>query len=371
MNSMPVISLFSGAGGMDRGFENAGFRVLLALDDDPAAVSTYNWNRTRQHAPAIRKDLSKANAKNIIRWWEERAGTNTRPIGLLGGPPCQAFSIANVHKLTDDPRAKLPLHYARILKAVSAKFDLDFFVFENVAGLAQRLHTASMETLVRRFEDSGFGVRWFFLDAVDFRVAQYRRRLFFVGFNRSRFDATSFAPPVGGPDRVTVREAIGGLPDAIFYSRFVRPLDLGLHPNHWCMTPRSDKFTNGALKSGEMKGRSFRMLRWDTPSWTVSYGHREVHVHPNGKRRLSVYEAMLLQGFPPDYELLGTLSQQIRLVSDAVPPPLAHALAVSIRKFLAQARRSTNPEAQLDVNGQSEQLGLRGVQTVAPRSTRA
>ena len=83
-----------------------------------------------------------------------------------------------------------------------------------------------------------------------------------------------------------------------------------------------------------MKGRPFRVLEWGKPSWTVAYGHREVHIHPSGKRRLSIYEAMLLQGFRPDYVLGGNLSDQIRLVSDAVPPPLARALAESILKAL-------------------------------------
>jgi DNA (cytosine-5)-methyltransferase 1 len=105
------------------------------------------------------------------------------------------------------------------------------------------------------------------------------------------------------------------------------------------MAPRSKKFDNGFLKEGEVKGRAFRVLAWDEPSWTVAYGHREVHVHPSGKRRLSVYEAMLLQGYPPDYRLMGTLSDQIRLVSDAVAPPVAAALARRINEVLrAKAR---------------------------------
>ena len=97
------------------------------------------------------------------------------------------------------------------------------------------------------------------------------------------------------------------------------------------MRPRSSRFSNGTLKQGEIRGRPFRVLDWDEPSWTVAYGHREVHIHPNGKRRLSVYEAMLLQGFPPEYVLSGTLSDQIRMVSDAVAPPVAKALAQAIR----------------------------------------
>jgi DNA (cytosine-5)-methyltransferase 1 len=90
------------------------------------------------------------------------------------------------------------------------------------------------------------------------------------------------------------------------------------------------------------------VLEWGKPSWTVAYGHREVHIHPSGKRRLSIYEAMLLQGFRSDYVLNGNLSDQIRLVSDAVPPPLAAALAECVLKVLKAKRDARNPrQAQL------------------------
>ena len=117
-----------------------------------------------------------------------------------------------------------------------------------------------------------------------------------------------------------------------------------------------------------MWGRSFRTLSWNEPSWTVAYGHREVHVHPDGKRRLSMLEALLLQGFPARYELRGTLTDQIRQVSDSVPPPLAAALATGLRAVL---HRLDSASTHDDSNGHSGQDGFEGVQTVAPRSTRA
>ncbi len=72
-----------------------------------------------------------------------------------------------------------------------------------------------------------------------------------------------------------------------------------------------------------MSGRSFRTLQWDQSSWTVAYRHREVHIHPTGHRRLSIYEAILLQSFPKNYQLLGNMTAQVKLVTDAVPPVLA------------------------------------------------
>ena len=141
----------------------------------------------------------------------------------------------------------------------------------------------------------------------------------------------TFAPPVGTPTmRRTVADTIRGLPEPIGHRRNCDPMEHGLHPNHWCMNPKSRKFDDGSLRPGEMWGRSFRTLRWEEPSWTVAYGHREVHVHPEGKRRLSVFEALLLQGFPARYELRGSMTDQFRQVSDAVPPPLAKALGAAL-----------------------------------------
>ena len=84
-------------------------------------------------------------------------------------------------------------------------------------------------------------------------------------------------------------------------------------------------------EGAQRAGRSFRRLEWDKPSPTVAYGHREIHVHPDGRRRLSIFEAMRLQGFPTDFVLEGTFSSQVEQVSNAVPPPLAEALATAIK----------------------------------------
>jgi DNA (cytosine-5)-methyltransferase 1 len=366
---LPVLSLFSGAGGLDLGFEDCGFLPLLALDNDPAAVETYNWNRREAGEPARIADLAAVDPATIVAWWREQAGGITGPVGVIGGPPCQAFSVSNVHKLEDDLRARLPLAYARILTEFNMRFPLDFFLFENVAGLGHRPHRSSLEAFMTECGKAGFNVKSFCLDAVRFRVPQYRNRMFIVGFNSSRHNASDFLPPAGDNVRSTVREAIYGLPEPQYFSRSRRPEEVGLHPNHWCMNPRSPKFRNGALSAGAMLGRPFRMLKWCAPSWTVAYGHREVHVHPNGTRRLSVYEAMRLQALPPDYELRGTLSDQFRLVSDAVPPPLAHALALAIRDFVSRPATVVRLNEHPLASGHSEQVGLLGVQTVAPRST--
>ena len=338
LEGIPVVSLFCGAGGLDTGFIRAGFVPILAIDGNQAACVTYQRNHSA--IPVIRKDLSKVSADFII----ERLATlsmDVKPVGVIGGPPCQAFSLGNRHKRRDDPRAGLSRRYASLIAKLNRAFTLDFFVFENVLGLTHEAHSAQLAEFKRLFAKAGF---WIFegrLNACDFGVPQKRERLFIVGFNWTKFPRIMFEFPhaIRGGIR-TVRQAIGGFPKPVFFNDANPETPLPFHPNHWCMTPRSLRFANGSLKDGHKNGRSFRVLSWNRPSWTVAYGHREVHVHPNRKRRLSVYEAMRLQGFPREYRLWGTLSDQFRLVSDAVPPPLAQALANAVRTAISsQAER--------------------------------
>lgn len=329
--TFPVVSLCSGSGGLDEGFVQAGFAPVLALDVDRAACLTFEHNHPGVRV--LKKDLSEAvNGYAVERLSE--LPSSVRPIGIIGGPPCQAFSMSNVHKRENDPRLKLPESYAHILSELNQHYELDFFVFENVLGLKHKTHAGVFAYFKRLFERAGFTIFEGELDAQDFGVAQVRKRVFVVGFNREKYKNVRYEFPKGDPaSRKTVREMIGSLPPPAIFERGMAK-EIPFHPNHWCMKPRSEKFFNGFLKEGDVKGRPFRVLKWGKPSWTVAYGHREVHIHPSGRRRLSIYEAMLLQGFRPDYVLKGTLSDQIRLVSDAVPPPLARAIAESVLKAL-------------------------------------
>ena len=325
--SRPLISLFSGAGGLDQGFKERGFETRLAYDIEQHCVNTIEHNH--QAASAHQEDLSEIDVDTIISHW--RTSSEVPPVGLLGGPPCQSFSRSNVYKKDQDPRDTLPRHYARILNGLNDELGLDFFVFENVPGLLDEDHIELYDSFKRRARAAGFIVSEGELDAKYFGVPQNRKRIFVVGVNEDRFDSRfQFPKEDENASTPTVQDAIGDLPEPIHFSRSLTPEDIAQeagHPNHWCMRPRSDKFEDGSLSPGEIKGRSFRTLAWDQPSYTVAYGHREVHVHPNCNRRLSIFEAMRLQAFPDEYELVGNLSQQIDMISDAVAPPVAEALA--------------------------------------------
>ena len=367
----PLLSLFSGAGGLDLGFERAGFSPGLAVDRDRVAVATYNRNRPGTGHVAIDMDLAAGGLDCVLEAWAQRNG-EMAPLGVIGGPPCQPFSLSNVHRAVDDPRARMPLVYASILRAIVDRFgsEVRFFVLENVAGLLTKPHKPLLAEFEAAFTRAGFTlVKPFLLDAQDFGVPQRRRRLFLVGFNTT--GEPRLAIPPGNPwERRSVRQAIGSLSEPMPFIRGKSPVELGLHPNHWHMNPKSPKFSAGTNEPGNHLGRSFRMLHWDEPSQTIAFGHREVALHPSGKRRLSVFEAMLLQGFPPDYVLCGTLTDQIRLVSDAVPPPLAEAVAREILRVLGSTT-AVVPTAQNSTNGHDGHAGLAGVQMAAPKSTSA
>jgi DNA (cytosine-5)-methyltransferase 1 len=331
MRTIPIISLFCGCGGFDLGFISEDYDAVLALDVSEPAVETYNKN----HGQGIARvcDLAATTGQDIVTIIEENRLRHPR--GVIGGAPCQTFSNGNVYKKKRDPRHSLPRKFARLLKDLNSHYDLDFFVFENVRGLSGKNHRRTFGQFKTLFRKAGFKLFAATLNAYDFGVAQQRPRVFVVGLNAEKYSDVKFIFPVGkSRSRRTVRSKIEKLPEPVFFARSLTPTDIKHHPNHWTMRPKSEKFSNGKLKAGQNHGRSFRVLSWDKPSWTVAYGHREIHIHPSGKRRLSVYEAMLLQGLPTWYQLTGNLSAQVQQVSDTVPRQLGAALARQIRQCL-------------------------------------
>lgn len=322
-----LLSLYSGCGGLDLGFEEAGYETGLAYDWNGDAIASWNRNRPKRENGHI------ADLRKIHLWEMDRDfGGRFIPNAVIGGPPCQGFSRANRLRNRNDHRNALLRHLFTIALRFNRRSPLDFILVENVPELATRANRSLLEREKARLEDNGFVVEQLVLDAVSYGVPQKRRRLFLLALPSNGYDASLCSvPPATTVDEKTVAEAIGGLPAPVKYSRSLTVDQIPLHPNHWCMQPKSSKFFDGSLVAGQVSGRSFKTLPWDGPSVTVAYGHREVHVHPEGRRRLSVFEAMRLQGFPDSYVLEGNLSSQIDQVSEAVPPPLARVVAEWIK----------------------------------------
>lgn len=324
-NDKPLIlSLFSGCGGLDLGFELAGFETALAFDLRSAAVASHNHNRG--HEPAHVTDITSLRLEDL----DEYYGARFDPIGVVGGPPCQSFSRGNSRRSDSDPRSKLVRKFFNLaLRLHRSRSGLDFIVMENVLEIAKAMNGRLLKNEIERLENSGFHVFVEETNAVDFGVAQNRERLILIALNKQRMQK-NWPGLKKSKGFANVRDVIGALDEPVQFAEYQKGKRSSVHENHWCMTPKSNKFFSGVLTSARSTGRSFKVLDWDKPSYTVSYGHREVHIHPKGHRRLSVYEAMLLQGFPEKFVLRGTLSDQISQVSEAVPPPLAKAVARAI-----------------------------------------
>ena len=160
-----IISLFSGAGGMDLGFQQAGFEIAVANECDKKIWATYE----RNHGAHL--------LKGDIRQFSEDDFPNDCD-GIIGGPPCQSWSEAGALRGIDDARGQLFFDYIRILKAKQPKF----FVAENVSGMLAQRHNDAVQNIIEMFEHSGYHVFIKMLDAHDFGVPQTRKRVFYIGF---------------------------------------------------------------------------------------------------------------------------------------------------------------------------------------------
>lgn len=342
MDSKPrFVSLYSGAGGLDRGFVDAGFVPLWANDFDPDAVETYRENiGSHIHSGEVDEILDLDSLKAL------------RPNVVIGGPPCQGFSVAG-HMRPDDPRSK---HVSRFMDIVG-ELSPDAFVMENVAALAlNRRWESLLDRLKRKARRRGFRVRTFVLDASHYEVPQARLRMFLVGVR-----GTMPIKPEPVTDHVlpTVGTVLAELPafgsagnDSLCTARVTparkpvlrrspfagmlfngkgRPLDLARPA--------------GTLPASMGGNRTPIVDQWlidgraETP-WVVGYhsrlmsGRPPVKRIPKRMRRLTVEEAAALQTFPEWWKFSGKRSAQYRQIGNAVPPKLAYHVAASVRDAL-------------------------------------
>jgi DNA (cytosine-5)-methyltransferase 1 len=326
-----IVSLFCGAGGLDWGFHQEGFQIPLAIDISAAAIRTHKKNFKSTHSVAADLlELKPLGVYQLVRGQVPEGGR----IGVIGGPPCQGFSRANTMSQADDPRNELPQRYLDIVKRLKKTYTVEFVVFENVLGIRDKKHAATYKALVEGLDALGFDVTEKELCALDFGVPQNRRRIVLSAMRKGQ--GYGVVRPEKKVGLKTVREAIGTLITPKYFDRKLAPADIPVHANHWTMQPKSPRFSDPDGDYAD--GRSFKRLSWDEASPTVAFGHREIHIHPSGTRRLSIYEAMLLQGFPKSFVLEGNLSEQVEQVSNAVPPPLGKSIAAAVKTAMAEAK---------------------------------
>ena len=350
---MNVLDLFSGCGGLSLGFQNAGFHVVLGIDNDEAALRTFRRNHIDARGENI--DLFQDDCMSRI---ESLVDGKTIDV-IVAGPPCQGFSLTGPRKF-DDPRNEL---YLRVFDAVQ-KFQPKGFVIENVRGMASLYKGQVKDEILRRFTALGYNVSWRILCAADYGVPQLRHRLIFVGIRKELGEFEFPAPTVDPEHYVGCRDAIGDLPtrteelgtesDAYIrapfsaYQRLMRGTETILHnhvgTNHTdyvksviALVPPGGNYKD--LPAGVGESRKFHVA-WtryhpDRPSNTIDTGHRN-HFHYEYNRVPTIREFARLQSFPDNFVFLGTKTQQNRQVGNAVPPLLGQAIAMQLKKYLKE-----------------------------------
>lgn len=374
-----AVDLFAGAGGMSLGFEQAGFDVVAAVEIDPIHCAAHKFNFPE--TTVIPKSVAKLSGTEI----REASGIGNEPVAcVFGGPPCQGFSLIG-HRVLDDPRNNLVKDFVRIV----AELDADTFVFENVKGLTVGKQKAFLEELVAEFESHGYGVQrpWQVLNVDTFGVPQHRERLILMGAKAGKplpeYPAPATSPAdgkkakAGLPKGPSCEEAIGDLPDVERYDSLIdgdciKTGDFG-EPSPYaaelrCMTNDAWYFgyvrdwNPGVLTSSARTGHteiSRRRFSETTPG-TVEPISRFFKLAPGGlsntlragtdgargaftsprpihykhDRCVTVREMARLHGFPDWFRFHSTKWHGARQIGNAVPPPLARAVAGQVLKAL-------------------------------------
>lgn len=300
-----VVSLFAGAGGMDLGLEQAGMKVLWANDFDRDACETY---RMWSDAIVVEGDIANVDFSTV-----------PDPDVIVGGFPCQGFSLAGPRKINDNRNAL----YKHFVHAVEEKRPYAF-IAENVKGILTLGDGAILEAIIQDFEDRGYHVAWKLLNAADYGVPQNRERVIFVGLRTDISSKYEFPEPL--VKRVTMREILGDLS---------KPKEEDI-----CMAPYSSRFMSRN-----------RRRDWDEISYTIPAMAKQVPLHPSSPmmtkleqdlwvfgegetRRFSWQEAAMIQTFPKDMLFAGDLTSKYKQIGNAVPVLLAKAIGVSLVEAL-------------------------------------
>ena len=338
------MSLFSGAGGMDIGVQNAGFENIVSIEQDAHCVSTLNANSSAREV--VHADICSVSPQNIMERFSLRAGD----VSLLhGGPPCQPFSQIGKRRGISDPRGLLIFQmvgFAEVLRPKAVLIEqVPSFLAASMDGT-----TRVVGELHRRFGALGYELHVELLEAQSVGLAQNRRRAFLAAIPSGCSFAFEFART--RPSR-TVGEAFNGLPQAT--PKHIPPA----LPHHIDITPPRDKERIAYVEEGSWLSKSpnappeiickltrkdttkFRRLHRNLPSPTLRCG--EPFYHPTLDRYITPREAARLQGFPDEHLFLGPIRgrtgsvrnlDQHRQVANAVPPPLAQSVASKIKASL-------------------------------------
>lgn len=351
MKHYSVIDLFSGCGGLSYGFLQAGYKVLLGIDNDEAALKTFSFNHPE--AKAMNKDISKIKSKDLLTLIGEQ-----KIDLIIGGPPCQGFSLSGPRRFNDS-RNTLYLSFIRLVKELKPKA----FLIENVPGIIGLYGGTVRDKIIKKFEDTGYNVNYQKLDAADYGIPQLRQRVFFVGLYKSKSKFEFPCPSVNLRNYATLKQAVDDLPslekilgdEVMPYSKngrlsnYQKDMRVGAsHIHNHIGTDHTEKTKHiisfvpeggnyKDLPKEYSKTRNFHVawtrLDGRKPATTVDTGHRH-HFHYCYNRVPTVRESARIQSFPDKFVFLGNKTQQYKQVGNAVPPLLAKTIAEQLRKFL-------------------------------------
>lgn len=348
---MNAIDLFAGCGGLSKGFMDAGFNIIVGVDNDQAALNTFALNHNG--AVAMKADLSKQETFDEIK---RIAGERSIDV-VIAGPPCQGFSLTGPRNF-DDERNTLYLAVIEIVKQYNPKA----FIIENVPGMATLYEGQIKEEILRRFRNLGYNIDCKILCAADYGVPQIRKRLIFMGIRKDIGEPKFPEPTFTRENYRTCRDAVSDLPslendmgaeEAEYtsepkteYQKLMRGKMIVLHnhlgTNHTQMVrdtialvPEGGNYKD--LPEGWGESRKFHMawtrLDGNAPARTVDTGHRNLF-HYTYNRIPTVRESARMQSFPDDFIFTGTKTQQSRQVGNAVPPLLGQVLGETLIKII-------------------------------------
>ncbi|MGE4396559.1 MAG: DNA cytosine methyltransferase [Sulfurimonas sp.] len=336
---MNIISLFSGAGGLDLGFEKAGFKTIWANEYDKEIWETFEKNFP--NTTLDRRSIINIPSKDI-----------PDAIGLIGGPPCQSWSEAGKLKGIEDHRGQLFFEFIRVLRDKKPLF----FLAENVSGMLATRHSEALTNIKNHFIDSGYDLSFQLLNAHDYKVPQDRKRVFFIGFRKDL--NMKFQFPKRFSKKRFLKDVIYDLKDNVLSAK-----DKNYTNGNECKIANHEYMTGGF--STMFMSRN-RVRSWDEPSFTIQAGGRHAPLHPQAPkmqfieqnkrifvphsehlyRRLSIRECARIQTFPDTHKFYyNNLSAGYKMVGNAVPPNLAYYLAKKIIEDLS----SIHPDKTLEL----------------------
>lgn len=347
MGKYNVLDLFCGCGGLSLGFEQAGYNVLLGVDFWKDALVTYGYNH--KNSKTLCADLSNISGNDVAKCLN-----NEEVDVIIGGPPCQGFSVAG-KRIVDDDRNKLYKGFVRMVKHFQPKA----FVMENVPNILSIGNGIIKDAIICDFSDLGYNVVTKVLVASDYGVPQNRRRAIFVGMKEGVFD---FNIPVVS-HKVTAEEALSDLPENTIsngdeysskpeseYQQLMRKNSFFVY-NHETtfhnqqtiniisMVPDGGNYKDLPLELQSTRKVHIAWTRLNSkkPSITIDTGHRH-HFHYKWNRVPTVRESARIQSFPDDFIFQCSRTSQYKQVGNAVPPLMAKAIAEQLKKILWQKK---------------------------------